>query len=290
MKDLLQGYEECEQLFMLTDKFIAYGENLIQEYCNLTALQKAVGMCRSDEALNIIASKFSLEADVQAAEDPTAASGGSTKPNSKPNKSKSAGLSSTIMDKSRGALEKLKDFMSRSSTWFKEFFTKSEKYAAQVVNSLATKAAELDKSGSNINYKVKGVCLTPQDVQLQPVLAQITGAKSKEDLSKVYETLQSTLAGKIPQEEQELTKDQVIDLLKSYAEANKRITSERQAASGFFEHTANTAAADKNNEALMLRQLQVTSAMNVVNYLVRFVFQNSAKLLSITAKGLVKNR
>ena len=284
MPELNQAYEAFERLNDASIRFIEYGKDLTDELYQEIALKQAVNQCESIEELNLVLSVFSVEAD--------ATTGGTTKTGSTTGstaKTKIAGISSAVMNKTRGAMSKVKAFMVNASNWFKEFYTKSEFYAKKVKASLTATLEELEKSNNNVNAKINKVCLSPQDVQITAILSQISGAKSKDDCGRIIDTMKSTYQGKVPKEDQQMSKDQVLGLGRQYLEAIDRAINDRKASSSFFTSTAEKAANGKTEEELALTSVHTNAAMSAAQFTVQFILQNATALDNAIKKSMAKN-
>jgi len=281
MMTLLQEYEECEDLFALTDQFVAYGEKLSDMLDNLKVVYHCIEREVSNEGIMLLNSFISLEADMNA----TAMTEGKVTA-SKGNK-KSA-LSNAVM-KAQSIMGKLREFMRTAGNWFNTFFTKAAATGINISNQLTQRILDIQNKNNNLNYKVRNIYLEVNNATLTPWLGRISGLNSREDLAKMYAEMRNNLESRVVKDTKELSKEDMVNLLRGYSEANKRISSERTTASRFYQSTIQNAQSEKDQAKIKLYQDRMTAAINCANYIVRFIFRNSMKLLASTAQNIKQN-
>ena len=297
MEDLLRGYESFEAQSLELTKMTSEFQELLDMYDNLTVLQKVSQHYSSEAAQIFLAERFGLEAD-----DPTAAGTGNkaaaTDPTTGGNVSKkdpnndgknTAAAGNSIWNRLGGLKEKISSAFKGMQVKCRQFWGQAVSYATQLTTNLTQKADEIAKTQNNLNYQVSGVCENINDVQLTPIFTQLQGAKSKDELGKIVGDLKARLADMLMKEPKSYSKENFVKLLATYAEANKRVISERNAASTMFESTANKTEQAQDKDEMNLREQQANASMSVSNILLGFIFKNTTKLLGIAVKGMKKN-
>lgn len=281
MMTLLQEYEECEDLFALTDQFVAYGESLNAMLDDLKVFYRCLEREVSNEGIMILSSLISLEADMNAT--------GMTEGKVTVSKgNKKAALSNAVM-RAQSIMGKLRDFMNMAGNWIKTFFTKAVATGINLSNQLTQRILAIQNKNNSLNYKVRNIYFEINNAAMTPWFGRISGLNSREDLAKMVGEMRNNLESRVVKDTRELTKEDMINLLRGYSEANKRIASEQTTAIRMYKSTIQEAQNEKDQTKIKLYQYRVTAAINCANYIVRFIFRNSMKLLAATAFNIKKN-
>ena len=295
MQDLLRGYESFEAASLDLEQATSELEDLLDAYDALTVLQAISRHYSSESAQSFIIEKFSLEADDPATtgngkqvSDPTTGGNVSKKDPNRDGKN-TAAAGSSIWNRLGGLKERISSAFKGMQVKCRQFWGQAVSYATQLTDNLTQKANEIAKSQNNLNYQVSGVCESIHDIQLTPIFSQLQGAKSKEELGKIVGDLKTNLSNTLMKEPKSYSKDDFVKLLATYAEANKRIVSERKTASTMFESVANKTEQAKDKEEMNLREQQANASMSVSNIVLGFIFKNTTKLLGIAVKGMKAN-
>ena len=297
MEDILRDYESFECLSLEITKMTSDMQDLLDMYDNLNILQKVWNHFSTESAQIFISERFSLEADTAAnqqantakAEDPTTGGAVSKNDPNKDGKNNSA-AGSGIWKRLGGLKERISGMFKGMQQKCRQFWDKAISYATELTNNLSQKANDIAKSQNNLNYQVSGVCEDINNVQLTPVFAQLQGTRTKDEIGRIVGDLNNNLASKIIKQPQTVSKDDFVNkFLMSYAAANKRVGSERKAASTMFENTAKQTEQAKDQNEMTLREQQANASMSVSNTVIGYIFKHSVKLLGIATKGMKKN-
>lgn len=292
MEDILRGYESFECLSLEVTKMTSDMQDMLDMYDALTVLQKVAEHFSSESAQVFLNQRFSLEADTTqqktTPEDPTTGGNIKSDPNKDGKNNSAAG--SGIWKRLGGLKERISGMFQGMQQKCRQFWDKAISYATELTNKLSQKANEIAKASNNLNYQVSGVCADINNVQLTPIFTQLQGAKSKEEIGRVVGNMNSNLASKLIKQPITVSKDDFVNkFLMAYSAANKRISSERKAASTMFENTAKQTEQAKDKNEMTLREQQANASMSVSNTVVGFIFKQSVKLLGIASKGIKAN-
>ena len=290
MEDLLLEYESFEHMSMEVTVMTSQMDDLLDAYDGLTVLHKLALKYSSESAQTFINQKFSLEADINTSEDPTTGGNATSKQN-KDGKNEAA-TGKSIWNRLSGLKSRIADAFKYMQRKCIEFWNKVVSYAAKLFPSLEKLSVELEQSKDDLNVQVNGVCEDINNVQLTPVMSQIQGTNSKDELAKVMGNLNSNLESKTVKEPQTVGKENFISkFIKPHIDAIKRVASgsERKAASTAFESTAKQTEKAKDNEELNLLEKKANASMSASNSVIGYIFRSAARLFTIAKSNKKKN-
>ena len=282
MQTEVQQYEELQNLFDMTDRFVAYGEELSDICDNIRTICNCVINESSTEGILFINSLVSFEAD--------ATTTTATKTNSNPDK-KSI-LSKAALN-AKDVTGRIKELLTRVGSWVIDFFRSTQAYAQKNINALNAAINALRGSNTNLNFKLKNICMEIGNVSLTPWVGQVNSAGSKEALAGkegVLTKLRQTLQSAIVAEERTVEKNQMITILQSYVEANSRIaTSDNKTVQAFTANAQSTVGKETDSAKMQLTHDKTICVVNCTNEITRFVLTQTGKLLNIVNGNMKKN-
>ena len=296
METSIQCDMEMHDALLEIDKSIVNINAISRDMRCVEIISKLMKDYPSQEALDFITERFSLEAefskgvdDAKSTSSPTLSGKGSTKAgkdgnnDNKANGATGSGANNAMANLYGGLKEKLKLGWQAASGALKNGWFALRKFCKQKEIELANKINEM---ADDATYQVSGVCVNIGHVQLTPVLAQIDGAKSKEDIEKIVSSWQQRLNASVQKDVVTMSKqDFVGKLINPYRAAMKRIeTMEEKSASNNFEAAAQKANATGNGEVAQLLALQRDAKTNVQKTFMKFVYGNVNKLLGIATQ------
>ena len=276
-ESLLNDYEEMENLFSLTDQIVEYGENLVNAFDNIQIVYECMKRESSNEGLLFLDQLISFEANATPA---TGAGTGTAK--------KSAVLSNAVMN-AKSVMGRMKEFMGRAGSWIQNFFGKSVAMSNNFVVKLQQKLTDLQKNNSNLNFKFKNICPAEaiNNAKLNAALARVNTANDRDTVLQVFNNVKQQTEGLIKKEEVTMDKNGVANLIAAYIAANQSIASARDSALRDF--AANQDKAKNAPKKWIKNNNGQTASINIANYLVRFIFRNTLKILGSTAKNIATN-
>lgn len=283
MSTLIQEYEECEYLFDLTDRFVAYGNELNDILDNIKVVYNCIKRETSSEGIAFLNSLFSTEADV-ANTNPTGGATGTVKDRATASTgSKRRALSSAVMN-AGNIVDRMKDFMKRIGNWIVDFFGKSVGYATKLVNALTQKLTNIRNNKNSMNFKLSGICFQFEKTDLEWWI-NAAPSSTKEELARQYDQLKHDMEGQIVKEQSEKTKEEVSSIIQNYVSALNNIAKYKATAWRSERDLLKKAVSEKDVQKIKGHQAAATYIVNAANYLVRFIFRNSLKLMGQIGKN-----
>ena len=292
MESLLQEYEEFEACRFEITKMTSDMEDMLDMYDNLTALQKVAEHFSSESAQIFIKHKFSLEADDAKSDPANPTTGGTASSDSNKDGKDTAATGKSIWNRLGGLKSRIVDAFKIMQRKCIEFWNKVVKFAGRLRLGLKQTTEEVSKSSDSMNYQINGVCTEVNNIQLTPVIAQINGAHTADELAKIMGSMNVNLSGKVTKETITVSKeDFVTQYLKPHDEAMARVESgsERKAASNAFETVAKQAASSKEQEQLQLSEKKANATMSASNRIMGILFQSCSRLMDIAKKHRKEN-